>query len=320
MSRIAGFLGRVFKRLRLPVILAFQIEKTSQILLHPVNYQRRKEGARSMLRDSQWASFIDKKKGYALFGPETFPGTDQVIRICRETYARLLDREQDHEHDVRKVFFVNILDEETLNRNGELLEFVLSRPVVEAVTAYLNAIPILRGVGLYYSRCTESTESSQLFHIDYDDFHQVKCFMNIIDVNEGGGPFTLVPADMSARIRERLGHGWRDRRLSDQEVFSLCDHNDIVTLAGPAGSGGMVDTSACLHYGSRVRRGARLAFMFQYTTYPNVGLDNTAYSGQQGLPLYHFPVQPSSHDPLRQALLTPRIGSAATHARRMSHQ
>ena len=43
--------------------------------------------------------------------------------------------------------------------------------------------------------------------------------------------------------------------------------NDIVTVTGPAGTGVAVDTSRCLHLGSRVQPGTfRLCLYMQYCT------------------------------------------------------
>ncbi|GMQ82806.1 MAG: hypothetical protein BMS9Abin05_2268 [Rhodothermia bacterium] len=192
--------------------------------------------------------------------------------------------------------------------NAELLEFALSRPVIEAVTGYLGVVPILRGLEIFLSTSNESIESRQMFHIDYDDFHQIRCFMNVVDVDEGGGQFTFVSVDKSKEIRVRLGHRWRDRRLTDKEVLGLFQIDEVVKLVGRAEGGGMVDTSNCLHYGSRARTGERLVFMFQYTTYPNVAVDKSSRSGRDGLPLYHFPVARVGSDPMKKALLGPEIG------------
>ena len=320
MSRITGLFGIALDRLNLPVKLAYQAEKVVRIAAHPINYRRRADVGRTIVRDTPWASFIDRRKGYALFGPETLPGVNRVVEVCQGIYGDFLSGNTERQEGVRKDFFVNILEEDALEDYPEILEFVLSNPVIEAATAYLNAVPILRGVGIYYSRNNESIESSQLFHTDYDDFRQVKCFINVEGVDQDGGPFTLLPADTSLRVRKRLNHGWRDRRLTDREVFEYCSPNELVTLAGPAGSGGMVDTSNCLHFGSRVRGKDRVVFMFQYTTYPNVGVDNVAYSGQEGLPLYEFPTTRYVHDPLRLAVLTPRINRLDAEAKRVTRQ
>jgi hypothetical protein len=307
---VAGFVGRIFRRIRLPVKLAFQLTKGAQVLAHPVNYRRRVRGAKTMTENSRWSTFITRRKGYALFDLETFPGTDTVVSICRQVYARYMEQDRNRDGVLRKTFLVNILNAATLEENPQLLDFALSDPIVEAVTGYLGSIPILRGLGVYLSQSNDTTESSQMFHTDNDDFRQIKCFMNVVDVDDGNGPFTLVPAKQSRQIRSTLRHGWRDRRLTDDEVLALCDPADIIRLTGPAGSGGMVDTSNCLHYGSRARAGARVVFMFQYTTYPNVAFDNSAYSGKEGLPLYHFPMHRVTCDPWRQALLGPHIGRA----------
>jgi hypothetical protein len=297
----------MLRRVGLPTKLGYQFVKGMRILAHPINYARRRRHAKAIVSNSPWRSVLNRRKGFARIGPETLPGTDRVVAICQALYARYLEDEGGGEARRRKAYLVNILDDNTLEENPEVLQFALSEAVVEAVTGYLGSVPILRGIGVYLSPRSETTQGSQMFHTDNDDFRQVKVFINVLDVDERNGPFTLVPADQSRRVRTTLRHGWRDRRLTDEQVLSLCETDDLVQLVGPAGSGGMVDTSNCLHYGSRTRSGPRVVLMFQYTTYPNVALDHSVYSGREGLPLYRFPLRLMRGDPWKQALLGPDI-------------
>ena len=317
---VADLIGRVLGRLRLPVKPAHQLVKGLRILGQPRNYIRRRLQARTLIGNSPWGSFIDRSKGYALFGHDTIPDAERVVAVCRDIYEnhrRQFDAEAAEPH-AAKPFLYNVLDEKWLDEHPELLDFVISDPVALAVTGYLGTIPLLRGMGIYVSPRNDTSVSSQMFHTDYDDFQQVKCFINIVDVQESDGPFTFVPADTSTMIRAELGHGWRDRRLTDEEVLRYCSPADILKLIGLAGSGGMVDTSRCLHFGSRARTAPRVVFMFQYTSYPNVAFDHSERSSREGRPVYNFPGGRVAGNPLKQALLAADIQRTAGNGKLIS--
>jgi hypothetical protein len=113
-------------------------------------------------------------------------------------------------------------------------------------------------------------EKSQMWHIDDEDFCQIKCFINVHEVGLENGPFTFIPAAKSDEVRRKLGHSWRGKRMDDAEILAHCREEDIVSVTGAPGSGVFVDTSRCLHFGSRSRGGHRLVMMFQYTRTPDL--------------------------------------------------
>src|SRR5690606_6153910 len=87
---------------------------------------------------------------------------------------------------------------------------------------------------------------------------------------------TFIPADASARIIRDIRKLRRQRgqpreaearRYLDEEIAAVGGRDAIVTVEGPAGTGVAVDTSRCLHLGSRVDPGTfRLCLYLQYCT------------------------------------------------------
>jgi hypothetical protein len=147
-----------------------------------------------------------------------------------------------------------------------------------AATRYLGMVPYLSRVDLMYSlpRGSDDNIASQLFHLDHEGVTQLKMFIHLFDVGEREGPFTFIPADATMRIvndvrmlRKRRGSGQEIelRRYSDEEIATVNASADIVTVKGPVGAGVAVDTSRCLHLGSRVEEGTfRLCLYLQYCT------------------------------------------------------
>ena len=177
----------------------------------------------------------------------------------------------------KQSFYRHLLKDEDLRRNPDLVEFALSEQLLGPVTQYLGMVPYLTRVDLVYSvsRGTDEKIESQLFHLDHEGLRQVKYFIYVYDVDEPEGPFTFLPADTSFRVvndvrswRKHNGRGdVESRRYLDDEIAAVHAAQDIVTVKGRAGSGVAVDTSRCLHLGSRVRPGAfRLVLYLQYCT------------------------------------------------------
>ena len=174
-----------------------------------------------------------------------------------EKQAKFLQRKQS--------FYRHLLKDEDLRRNPDLVEFALSEKMLGPVTQYLGMVPYLTRVDLVYSvsRGTDEKIESQLFHLDHEGLRQVKYFIYVYDVDEPEGPFTFLPADTSFRVVNdvrawRKRHGGRDvesRRYLDDEITAVNAAQDIVAVKGPAGSGVAVDTSRCLHLGSRCQSG-----------------------------------------------------------------
>jgi hypothetical protein len=168
----------------------------------------------------------------------------------------------------RKEQFTNLLDMTTLDAGSAFVRFATREDVVAGVAAYLGMVPVLRYVGVWYSRHIERAPySSQLYHQDGESPAQVKLFLLCSDVGPENGPLTVIGAHTSRRVSRQLRYNVYGGRVDDDTVRRLAgvDEHPIV---GPAGTLGVVDTDRCFHFGSRVERGAapRVVAMFQYLT------------------------------------------------------
>ena len=165
------------------------------------------------------------------------------------------------------------MNNDDLRVNPQLVEFALSDWALGVVTNYLQAVPYLNRVDVLYSvaRPTEDPIASQLFHVDPEGVTQVKFFVNVFDTADADGPFTFIPADHSERILRALRVRRRNQgkphvgRYTDEEIAAVGGSDAIIKVTGPRGSGVAVDTSRCLHLGSRVKPGSfRLCLYLQY--------------------------------------------------------
>ena len=88
--------------------------------------------------------------------------------------------------------------------------------------------------------------------------------MNISDVGADNGPLSFLPMAQSDALRNQDLNRWRGVNVRDEQVFRDYDEHDLVRLTGSAGTSGFLDTSRCLHFGSRFSAGHRLSLVLHY--------------------------------------------------------
>jgi hypothetical protein len=207
---------------------------------------------------------IPEDQGFLAFGPGELPGVDAAVDRCREIFqsVRESSRREEFTFNPNKGFLLDVLTGQGFREQPELVSFMVSRPVVDAVTHYLGTVPLLAGAALWWSPQNDTAASSQLFHLDNEDWKQVKVFINLFDTDAEMGPFTLLPANVSQRIVRDVGYV--KGRIPDEQVEAAGGLDASRVLTGAPGSGAFVDTARCLHYGSRGNRQERLVLMFQF--------------------------------------------------------
>ncbi|MBT3332323.1 MAG: hypothetical protein HOK21_15800 [Rhodospirillaceae bacterium] len=309
MRNIDSLIKSLGDRLGLPRRISARLVKKRRLWAHPIAVAARRRDARALASRSAWRGFVPNDKGFALAGPDKLPGLAAAVAACQ----RLYDAKQSCDPDInKKPFFFNLLDVADLEAEPALLDFALSDAMIESASDYIGMVPRLHAIGLYVSPVNDSTMSSQMFHLDGQDFRQLKCFVNVHDVGDDDGPFSFLPADKSDRVANILGHYWGDGRLEDDDVFKVVGKADVVALTGGPGTAGLVDPSRCLHFGSRARENARIVFMFHYTPWPDARVDKPEKGGRvvneqrPGYSLTNIPDDRGRDDALRRLVLARR--------------
>jgi hypothetical protein len=229
---------------------------------------------------------LDPSGGFEVVSFDRMPEFAPVLASCRQLFdaKRVESRPEGFESwpadrqakflSRKQSFFRYLLTDQDLRGHPELVEFALGDRTLGAATRYLGMVPYLSHVDLVYSLPRPGGNiDSQLFHLDPEGLRQVKFFIQIFDVGEPQGPFSFIPADTTARVLHDVAV-WRkqrgvapSRRYSDEEVAAVGGSRALVTVQGPAGTAIAIDTSRCLHLGSRVQPGTfRLMLYLQYCT------------------------------------------------------
>lgn len=236
---------------------------------------------------------VREDMGYAALFPGDLEGFNRVRQICSEVFRK---RQADPGTKGRKAYLRPMFDQVDIDENSELVEYALNPKLLAAAAEYLGGPPALRSIQYLYTPQNQTEDGSQMLHFDHVNGRQLKLFVYLTDIEADMGPFVFIPADDSKRVLESTGLTWNEahtRRFEDEEVEAIVPKNRMITLTGPAGAGGMVDTTRCLHFGGRARRGERHMMIIQYTR-PGDAMDTSV------------PVQPRHSHPERLSPLQRR--------------
>ncbi|UUY05663.1 hypothetical protein LRS13_09130 [Svornostia abyssi] len=212
---------------------------------------------------------IPEHRGLACAAPGTLDGVDDVVAAADAVLARV--RSGELEGRRKGAMRKDLLHTSDLHFASPFLRFARSEGVVAPVSAYLGVIPILTYVDVWHSEhVAKAPFSSQLWHLDGADVRQIKVFVHCSDVGATSGPLTVVGAAASAALTRDVGYTFAtSSRVDDDTVQRLLPAGTAAEpLTGPRGTAAFVDTSRCLHFGSRVEAGAppRTVVVFQYLT------------------------------------------------------
>jgi hypothetical protein len=158
-----------------------------------------------------------------------------------------------------KDFMRYLLRSEDLFAVPEIMEIVFNKDLFGAVTKYLRQVPWLVTLKVWQTIPNETAVRSQLYHYDHRDTRQAKIFFNLNNVDENTGPLHFLPASSSLKVDRKIGYTQED--YTDEQVYSCCSKDEVLKTVGPPGSGYIVDTARCLHYGSRGNKLERLVLM-----------------------------------------------------------
>lgn len=202
--------------------------------------------------------------GYAIDLIEGLPHLSEVMQDSR----KILNDDKEVKSFANKSFLKNHLNQDHLTNYPSFINMATSDDILAIVADYLGFIPVLSEIALWYSEPGQYgvEKSSQLYHLDNADISQVKLFIHLDDVVKSGGPFTFLGATDSELVLNRTKYGKKRNveRLSDEVVYDIVPSSRKIECSFDAGSVAYVDTSKCLHYGSRCLDKGRNIIMLQY--------------------------------------------------------
>lgn len=208
---------------------------------------------------------LDPDSAYRMIQAGENPALNRLAVACHELYRRFRDSGAADEQLARnpnKRFLLGVLSGNEFLDHPELVADMLDRSILDAAARYLGSVPRLEGAVLWWTPPNESADSSQQWHIDELARRQVKILLNCSDVDEDCGPLHFLPAGRSDQLRNAMRH--RRGRVDEADLLGRIAPEEVLQATGPAGSAVMLDSSRCLHFGSRGNRRDRLVLAFHF--------------------------------------------------------
>ncbi len=149
------------------------------------------------------------------------------------------------------------------HRNSPIVNLAVSPVLLVPIIKYLGMLPILFSIDISRANKREILDySSHLYHLDPEDVTQVKVFIYINDVDENTGPFTALPANISAVVTRH--YDYRRERLTDESVYEIAGDGKELSCTGEKGTAIFCDTTKCLHFGGRTVDKTRYMLTLMY--------------------------------------------------------
>jgi hypothetical protein len=211
-------------------------------------------------------------EGYAFVNRIIDPGL--LAAMAEDAAQKLAEADALTEKQLsrHKSFWVRLTDVEMRDgafpASSPYVRFATQPGVLALLAQALGELPQLDYVLLTLSRPSNAELTySQLWHRDHDDVRTIKLFVYLTDVkSEADGPFTFLPGPPSDRFGFSL-----QSHLADDHVLHRVRSEEIIRVVAPRLTAFMVETSRCLHMGSRMAAGhQRLLYTATYITVPRM--------------------------------------------------
>jgi hypothetical protein len=214
--------------------------------------------------------------GWAIDTSMSLPHLERVLEDSEKIIAERAGVRRSAQGAYRS-YFQDFWIPADLGQYPSFLDFATSSDVLATVGDYLQCIPALSttlpsGIRFVESSATfddqpDRPHDSQLYHIDYYSLPNVYVLVLLRDANHENGPWTFLPRAPSQRAAEALYYWTRQRgyRVSDEEIYSVVDREEVIEFCYPRGTVLFIESSGCFHYGSRNSIKPRFQLMIGYT-------------------------------------------------------
>jgi hypothetical protein len=251
---------------------------------------------------------IELRDGWARDDSHSLPHLERLL----EEMNAVIEQEGGKPHPFHgRPFLYDILPERGWETYGSILDFATLPEVLEPMARHAGFVPCLTsdtppGVRLMESSTRFDPQHegpwrvSQQWHTDFHFFPTIYVIVAVREIGPDDGALHFLPKSVSRRVAEAIGYNRRGvhHYQSDEKIEELFDPSELLTFTGPPGSVMLIDSSVCLHFGSRNPRNPR--YQLQYAFGSPVRND----FGDFVRPVITYPV--GDEDPLSRRLALDR--------------
>ncbi len=219
---------------------------------------------------------IQLRDGWAIDSTLSLPHLNRVLEDSEKIIAERAGVRKTGEGAYRS-YFQDVWTPADLVKYPSFLDFATSTDILSVVGRYLQSVPALSttlpsGIRFVESNAQfddqpDTPHDSQLYHLDYYSLPNVYVLVLLRDTTIEHGPWTFLPRSVTQKAADALGNWKRGvpYRFSDEQVYAVADKKEIIEFAHPRGTVLFIESSGCLHYGSRNCVQPRFQLMYGYT-------------------------------------------------------
>jgi len=204
-------------------------------------------------------NYIDENKGYLILKDLNIPNS--FFLEINSIISKINLKEKILQNE-KSIITIN---KNNFNSNSIVFKTITSKNILYPVIKYLKCIPLITYIAIWYSPNNKKIhKSSQFMHLDHEDYKQIKGFIFLEDINEDSGPLVIIDKKNSENIENQLNYRMTEKykRIDDK----ILKNYKKISLTGKKGTVVLLDTSSCLHFGSRKASNSRLVLSFQFIT------------------------------------------------------
>jgi hypothetical protein len=227
----------------------------------------RKDLRRGMVRRPDLDAMVDVSNvdGYAWPPQGLLPGVPAAVAFANQL---LEAKRTESRTDPRTFRGADLLAATRYEEAPAFFDIALSDEMLQLAATYMGEIPVLAKPRLWWTKPdADNPGGPQLFHIGARArpvvVRQAKFLIAMSDVDEDSGPFTFLPLKISDEIVRAIDYEMGEE-VPDEVIFRYAKPSDVTRFVGKAGTGIMIDTSRCFHFGRRLQTKERLMLMIQY--------------------------------------------------------
>lgn len=203
---------------------------------------------------------IDPDLGIAITSLKGYPPFEAALLEAREK----IDCQQKDNLPSKGSLDFLASSKKDFNSDSALAKLAIDPNIIVPIIRYFRVLPILFGFDINRASSREILNwSSHLYHLDPEDTTQIKVFIYLTDVDEGAGPFTALPANLSRVVTKHFNY--KTHRLKDKDVYRIIGDGHQQVCLGATGSIIFCDTNRCLHYGGRIQNRERYVITIYYS-------------------------------------------------------
>ena len=274
----------ILKRMLSSDVINMNVDYAYRLIKNPVKFLKRMNYKKI---DFNKSKTINKKTGFRIFKKNELLNTDDLVSVLKkwsENKIKSLNKKEIIALSKKgsiKPYYLNLLEYQDLKGLGSLKGFLSSNELINLLHEYYGFIPHLSHLAVFYSNNSIYTNKgknqlgTQNAHFDNHDLKHVKLFLNISDVTFADGPLHVFNKTVSNSFRISSGRILKKKPVRDDRELDKIKNNGV-SFVGESGSLAIVDTTNCLHYGSRVNNGkGRVTLVIHFTCFDSYSSSTT---------------------------------------------